>query len=237
MLPGFLESASRFFDHILMVSCPPSAAPPDEESIEICKRWGVDLRHLTIDDGFGVVRSKCLHMCPTEWVMLADADERFLPVVPVWELNGSGRYPQDASPNISVGIKEPAFPQGDYLRTMVKNAKDAHAIRFIRRHWMDFSYARPAQRWDDHPDHQLRFLRNREYIGFNPNIRMHEQCRDFRTNEDPKFDSAENPYGPYVEHLHVPAKLMEPAQRKRDIQIYDALSVDGHQEKLNELYK
>lgn len=236
MLPGFFETACRFFDDVVAVSAPPSAAPPDEESIEICRKWGVRVQHETIDHGFGALRTKCLHAPSTEWTMISDADERFFPTLPVYELHGTGRYPDQQEPNLSVGIAESAFNQGDLLRRMVSSANNEDAIRFIRRHWMNFACSRPAQRWDDYPDWQLRFLRNREYLGYESGVRMHERCRDFRTNQDPTYITSEPRYGPFIDHFHVPAKLMEPEQRKRDIQIYDALSVDGHEQKLREIY-
>lgn len=236
MLPGFLESASRFFDDIVMVSAPPSAAPADEESIEICKRWGARVVHTTIDEGFGVLRTRCIRESTTEWVMIMDADERFFPWLPAYELHGTGRYPDQQDPKLSVGIGESAYNQGDMLRRLVSSANNVDAVRFIRRHWMNFAMTRPAQRWDEHLDWQLRFVRNRGYIGYRSEVRMHERCIDDRTGEDPSFVTSEPRFGPFVDHFHVPAKLMEPDQRKIDIRIYDALSVDGHEQKLREIY-
>lgn len=237
MLPGFFENACRFFDEVIAVHAPPSAAPADEESIEICRKWGVPVKHETIDAGFGALRTKCLHHLSTEWGLISDADERFFRTIPVFEMHGSGRYPDDQMPNLSVGIAEPAFNQGDLLRRMVHGAANVDAIRFIRRHWMNFAMTVPAQRWDEHPDWQLRFLRNRPYIGFSKDIRMHERCLNFNTGEDPSYITSEPKYGVFIDHFHVPAKAMEPDQRKRDIQIYDALSVDGHMEKLKQIYQ
>lgn len=227
MLPGWLECASRFFDEIVCVSAPPSSAPPDEESVEICRKWGAKVVFDKIDDGFGALRTRCLHALSTEWGMIADCDERFFPTLPVYELHGTGRYPDQQDPQLSVGIAEPAFNQGDFLRRMVATAKNVDGVRFIRRHWMNMAMSRPAQRWDDHRDYQLRFLRNCGYIGYSSDVRMHERCRDFRTNEDPSFVTAEPKYGPFVDHFHVAAKLMEPEQRQRDIAIYNLLDSGG----------
>jgi hypothetical protein len=234
MLHGFFETACRFFDEVIAVSAPPSAAPPDEESIAICQKWGVRVVHDTIDDGFGALRTRCLHAPSTEWTMIMDADERFLPVLPVYELHGTGRYPDQQDPQLSVGIGESSFNQGDLLRRMVDSAKNVDGIRFIRRHWMNFAMTRPAQRWDEHPDWQLRFLRNRGYLGYESHVRMHERCRDFRTNEDPSFITAGPRYGVFVDHFHVPAKLMEPEQRAEDIEIYNRL--DSNRD-INELFR
>jgi hypothetical protein len=142
-------------------------------------------------------------------------------------------------PNLSVGILEPAFSQKDHLRKMLSEVDESiNAVRFVRRHWFDFGMHKPTQNWymPSKVDWQLRLLRNREYIGYDPNIRMHERAVDTRTGADPSFVSAEPKYGPWFDHFHMPAKAMEKEQRARDIQIYDALSVDGHQQKLREIY-
>lgn len=237
MLPGFFETHCRFFDEVIAIHAPPSAAPTDDESIAICEKWGVRVIHATIDDGFGALRTKCLHSLSTEWGMIMDADERFFRTIPVYDLHGSGRYPDDSMPNLSVGILESAFNQGDMLRSILRGAANVDSVRFIRRHWMNFAMTIPAQRWDEHPDWQLRFLRNRPYIGYTSNVRMHERCLNFNTGEDPSYVTAEPKYGPFFDHFHVPAKAMERDQRAEDIKIYDALSVDGHQQKLREIYQ
>lgn len=223
-LPGFLECASRFFDDMLFVSAPPEGAPPDEESISIIQKWGARIIHTTINEGFGVVRTKCLHESSTEWVAILDCDERLFPTVPVYEIHGTGQYPQDLIPNLSVGIKHPAFAQGDRLRKMVENeCKEADAIRLSRRHWMNWKMSRPCENWKTRFDWQLRVLRNRPYIGYDPSVRMHERCLDSRTGRDPIYATGDTDFGPFIDHFHVPAKAMELEQRAEDIRIYDAL--------------
>lgn len=237
MLPGWLECASRFFDEIVCVSSPPSAAPPDEESIEICRKWGARVVFDKIDDGFGALRTRCLHALTTEWGVISDCDERIFPVLPVYDLHGTGRYPDQPDPQLSVGIAEPAFNQGDLFRSMVASAANVDAIRFIRRHWMNMAMSRPAQRWDDFPDWQLRCLRRRDYIGYSSDVKMHERCRDFRTDTDPSFITSEPKYGVFVDHFHVPAKLMEPTQRGEDVEIYNALDQNKVEETWKRLYQ
>ncbi len=223
-LPGMLENAMRFFDDILAISAPPKGAPPDDETIDIVKKFGIRLIHTNIDEGFGVVRSMCLHSCPTEWVLIGDADERFFNTLPVFAVSGSGRYPEDLVPDLHVGILQAAFAQGERLRNIVKHeCKEADAVRMCRRHWMDWGMHRPCQNWYEHNDWQLRFLRNRPYIGFKPEPKMHEHCVDFRTGKAPIYATGNTQSGPFIDHFHCPAKAMEPEQRREDIAIYDAL--------------
>lgn len=229
-LHGLLECASRFFDDLLFVSAPPSGAAPDEESISIIEKWGARIIHTNIDAGFGVVRSICLHESSTEWVMITDCDERFFPTIPVFAIHGTGQYPQDPIPNLSVGIRNPAFAQGDRLRKMIENeCLQADAVRLSRRHWMDWKMSRPCEDWTKRFDWQLRVLRNRSYIGYDPSILMHERCVDSRTGRDPTYATGDTDTGPFIDHFHVPAKMMEPEQRAEDIRIYDALhKSDAH---------
>jgi glycosyltransferase involved in cell wall biosynthesis len=223
-LPGLLENASRFFDDMLFVSAPPKGAHPDDESIAIIEKWGARIIHTNIDDGFGVVRSLCLHASSTEWVMISDCDERIFPILPIYALHGAGRYPQDINPKLSVGIAHPMFSQRDRIREMLEHeCRSADGIRLARRHWMNWSMTQPCQRWDDFPDWQLRLLRNRPYIGYSANVKMHEQCVDSRTGRTPEYATGDAVRGPFIDHFHVPAKLMEPEQRAEDIRIYDAL--------------
>lgn len=223
-LPGLLELSSRFFDDMLFISAPPSGAKPDDESIEILKKWGAKILYSNIDDGFGTLRSLCIHKSSTEWVMIMDCDERFFPNLPVLECHGTGRYPEDHNPDLSVGIAEPSYNQGQLLRDVIKNeTKNADAIRTVRRHWMDWGMHRPCQDWNAYPDWQLRIMRNRPYIGYRTDKKMHEAALDTRTNKDPIYATANERRGPFHDHFHVPAKLMEPDQRQEDIRIYDAL--------------
>lgn len=223
-LPGFLENASRFFDDMLFVSAPPAGAPPDDESIAILERWGAKIVFSTIENGFGAVRTECLHRSSTEWVMIMDCDERIFPMLPILACHGIGRYPEDPIPALSVGIAQTAFSQRDRIRDMVEHeCKNADAIRLSRRHWMDWGMHRPCQDWSVHPDWQLRFLRNRSYLGYDFKTRMHERCVDSRTGTDPIYATGDAVRGPFFDHFHVPAKAMEPDQRKEDIATYDRL--------------
>lgn len=223
-LPGLLENASRFFDDMLFISAPPSGAAPDDESIAIIEKWGARIIHSSIDDGFGVIRTKCIHESSTEWVMITDCDERIFPWLPVYALHGAGRYPDDLNPALSVGIAESSFNQKARLREMLEHeCRSADSIRLSRRHWMNWSMTQPCQRWDDYPDWQLRLMRNRPYIGYQSMTKMHERAIDTRTGVDPIYATGDTIRGPFFDHFHVPAKAMEPEQRAEDIRTYDSL--------------
>lgn len=222
-LPGMLEHATKFFDDILFVSAPPRGKKQDEESISIIEKWGCRIVHSTISDGFGVLRTRCIHESSTEWVMLMDCDERFFPVLPIYDCHGTGKYPEDEVPNLSVGIGEPAFNQGDLLRKLIRDNPKANAIRTCRRHWFDPGMHKPCQNWTIEHDWQLRIMRNKPYIGYRPERKMHELAVDTRINRDPLHATGDTRHGPFHDHFHLWFKKMEPEQRKEDIEIYDAL--------------
>lgn len=238
MLPGLLENASRMFDDIYLIFAGPSAGPRDDEGIAIAEKWGARIGHGTIDDGFGALRTRLIQESTTEWVLISDADERVFSTLPILECVGTESYPEVANPKLSVGVLEPAFSQRDRLREMLEGADESvDAIRFVRRHWFDFGMHRPTQNWYLKEDWQLRLMRRRPWIGYDPNIRMHERALDSRTGGDPNYITADPKYGPWYDHFHMPAKAMEPEQRRFDISVYDALSVDGHEAKLKEIYQ
>jgi hypothetical protein len=223
-LPGALETASRFFDDILVVHAGPGGKYSTDGTIEILEKYGVRVIFDSIDDGFGVLRTKVLRQASTDWTLIMDADERFIPVLPEFAISGSGKYPETPIPDLHVGIQHPAYNHGDLLRYKLSiECKEADALRTIRRHWMDIGMHRPAQNWFDIPDWQLRCLRNKPYIGYDTNVKMHERCLDKRTGRDPEYGTSEPRKGPFFDHFHLHFKAMEPDQRQHDIRIYDAL--------------
>lgn len=238
-LPGFLECYSKWADDILMMSCPPSGAPPDEESLEIVKKWGVKLIHGNIDKGYGVIRSRLIQEAGTEWVLISDCDERIPAQLPVYECNGTGKYPEDSEENVklSVGTLEPAFSQIDLIRSMMKDAKDdVFALRFVRRHWFNWATTRPCQDWTKENDWQLRVMRRRPFIGYAADVAMHEKAKDARTGEDPKYDTGDTKYGPFFDHYHMAAKRMEPMQRAEDVCIFNAIHAGTTEQAWKEMY-
>lgn len=230
-LPGLLENASQFFDDIVLTWCGPKCEDPaDDPSVAIAEKWGVRLLFDNIDDGYGAVRTRLIRNSTTEWVMIMDADERFLPLSPVYLCEGEERYPDVKHPNLKVSIKsvqpgmEVAYNQGALLRQMIHTApEDIMGIRTGRRHWFDFSFKNPCQNWFTYPDYQLRLVRNRDWIEYKSDVKMHEQIIDTRTNTTPVFLAHDNEMGPFHDHFHCFFKSQEKEQRARDIQIYDAL--------------
>lgn len=223
-LPGALECASRFFDDVLVIHAGPGGKYSTDGTIEILEKWGVRTIFDKIDDGFGVIRTRLIRESKTDWVWISDSDERFLPYTPAYSVHGTGSYPADPVPDLHVGICESVYNQGQLLRDKLKNeCKNADALRVVRRHWMSLNMSRPCQNWYIVEDWQLRCVRNRPHIMYDTNVRMHERCLSKLTGRDPVYGTANTRIGPFVEHFHVPFKLMEPAQRQHDIRIYDAL--------------
>lgn len=225
-LGGWLESASQWADHILLVNCGPGGELSSDGSIELCEKWGVDLRFSSIDDGFGVVRTSLIGMCPTEWVWIGDADERIYRFAPRLKCIGTDRYTGIGYPDfvdLDLGVQVVGvYDQIEVLRSLMLPQYDA--IVTSRRHWQTFHIDRPSQSWHIEPDWQARILRCSQHIGYRAEIRMHEQLCDFRTNATPNWyqPTVEN-VEVFFEHFHLPFKRMEHEQRQHDIQIYDSI--------------
>lgn len=236
-LPGWLECHTPFFDDVRVLHTGPGGACSTDGTIEILERWRVPVEFCTIDEGFGVVRTRALRMCPCDWVVLLDADERFFPVcrdlvcegrpTPHSEVDEilrgydfSGGGPDwDTIGHLGADLRVSAgapLDQGALLRTVVAGGCDAVAI--VRRHWHDFSMRRPTQSWLHDPDYQLRCVRCDPAIGFDPGTRMHEHLVGAAS-----IYRASPLVGPYFDHFHFPFKRMEPRQRAHDVRIYDAI--------------
>lgn len=223
-LPGALECASRFFDDIWVIHAGPGGKYSNDGTIEILEKWGIRTIFDRIDDGFGVLRTKLVRAASTEWSMILDSDERFLPYTPAYSVRGSGQYPQNPMPDLHVGICESVYNQGQLLRDKLANeCKEADAFRMVRRHWMTINMSRPAQDWYKIEDWQLRVLRNKPYIEYDTSVRMHERLLDKRTGRDPIYGTGNTRIGPFFDHMHCFFKPMEPTQRHSDIKVYDWL--------------
>ncbi len=224
-LPGLLENAAGFFDDLLFVSSPPPGAKPDEESIEIIRKWGARIEFSDISKGFGVVRTECIHLSTTEWVFLADCDERFLHTTQVLHCEGSDQFPHVMNPQLKVHVHDPVYAQGKLLRSVINGAgEDYDAVRTCRRAWMDFTMRKPAQNWHNVQDWQCRILRNRQYLGYDPNVKIHERVRDFRGDGAPKMYCCDDTSrGLFHDHFSNWFRPMEPEQNTEDIAIYNSL--------------
>jgi hypothetical protein len=109
------------------------------------------------------------------------------------------------------------------LRMMLDANPEADAVSAMRRHWHDIGMCRATQHWYIEPDWQLRILRNKPGIGFDPNTRMHERVVGVKN-----VVRADLPRGPFFEHFHFHYKRMEPEQRSHDIAIFDAVHEGRH---------
>lgn len=242
-LPGWLETHLPFFDDIRILHAGPGGTYSNDGTLELLKKWHIPVEFTSIDEGFGVVRTKAIHMSPCEYVMLLDADERFYHTHRILQCSGEATPQAEVDwilqsydfrgvnlpnwenvdklgSNLKVEILEP-YDQGGRLRRILEYERP-DAIATIRRHWHDFSFQRPTQNWHSNPDWQMRLVRNHPSIHFDPNRRMHEQIAGVST-----VARADDKGGPFFEHLHFTFKRMEQAQRAHDIAIYDSVH-EGH---------
>lgn len=224
-LPGFLEFASGFFDSILMADCGPNGQPSNDGSLDILRAWGIEPLQWSINEGFGVVRTKLIHASKADWTVIMDCDERMMIGAPVLHCEGTESYPQTSSPNLTVSVTAASYNHRDFLLHKIRDAeeKGATAIRASRRHWFDFSYKRPCQNWLLNRDWQLRIWKTLQHVGYKSEVRMHETAYDFKRNCGPIFIEDDHTLGPFFDHFHLHFKAMEKDQRQHDIAIYDAL--------------
>ena len=238
-LPGWLETHLPFADDVRVYHAGPQGSLSDDGTLEILEKWGVPVEFGSIDEGFGVVRTRAIHSSPCEYVMLLDCDERFYPLHRTLTCEGQSTPQQEVDwilqgydfrgvnlpnweniaklgANLRVVAGEP-YNQGVYLRNILETEKP-DAVCTVRRHWHDLSFRRPTQNWYTDPDWQMRLVRNHSNIYFDPNTRMHECLvgadRVFRANMD---------CGPFFDHFHFSMKKLEQRQRAHDIMIYDAI--------------
>lgn len=224
-LSGYLESASKLFDHIMLVDCSMDLSQSTDGSLDIIRKWGLpDPPRWSLADGFGAVRNQLVQTCPTDWVIIADIDERISGVTSELTCAGEDRYPAVDKPNLIV-TKGAMY---DHFQLIVDKIRDADrtgrkAVRFQRRHWFDFSMERPCENWNAIKDYQLRCMKCRSGIGYTTIPRMHEKAWDHSTQMDPHYIPDEDIRGPFFDHYHCHFKPMEKEQRQADIAAYDAL--------------
>jgi hypothetical protein len=228
-LPGWLAMAcGGFFDDVVVVSSPPASAPPDEETIEIAKQAGVRIAYTTIDDGYGIVRTRCIRECKTDWLLLMDADERFYPVSPQMHCEGSEKYPEVKKPKLGVTRGE-QVNQGQALKDKLTHAGGAMALRMSRRHWFGppEEMTSPCQNWTQIPDWQLRCIRNSPFVFFDPERKMHEHLKYAPTWEEPQWVTGDEHQGPFFDHFHPYFKGLDPKGREMAVQTYNKLDAPG----------
>lgn len=238
-LPGWLETHLPFFDDVRVLHAGPGGAYSNDGTLEILEKWKIPVEYGDIGEGFGVIRTKALRMSPCDYVMLLDIDERFYPLHRVMSCEGQGTPQNEVDwilqsydyrgvnlPNwenisklggkLRVDIKGP-YDQGARLREIIEISRP-DAIVTIRRHWHDLTFQRPTQSWYEHPDWQMRLVRNHPGILFDSSTRMHERLIGAEKTIQSDFNR-----GPFFDHFHFTFKRMEPEQRRHDVMIYDAI--------------
>lgn len=225
-LPGFLESASHFFDSIFLADCSMDMTPSTDGSLDIIRKWGLpDPPLWDLSNGFGAVRSQLIHSSKTDWTVILDIDERMHVTAQLLRCEGTDRFPEVANPDLKVLVAGPAYDHKTILidKIMEAEALGIRTVRFSRRHWFDATYTKPCENWNTIRDFQLRCIKSRSGIGYTVLPRMHERCWDFDLNKEPEYIEDDPMRGPFIEHLHCHFKPMEPVQRGADIAAYDAL--------------
>jgi glycosyltransferase involved in cell wall biosynthesis len=229
-LPGFLEMAtSGYFDDVVMISSPPSDAPPDDESIALVEKAGVRLVHTKIDAGYGVVRTRCIRESQADWVMILDCDERFHTTAPLLRCEGTEGYPQVKKPKLTIQSNG-EIDQGTLLKRLIAEAPPQKTgICLSRRHWFNKpgGFDRPCQNWHLIPDWQLRCVRNTPFLFYDPAVKMHEKLLDSRTWSEIDFVRADTEQGPFIDHHHFWAKEADPEGRKLAVETYEKLDKAG----------
>jgi glycosyltransferase involved in cell wall biosynthesis len=223
-LPGFLESATQFFDELVMVNCGPDGKLSDDGSLDILRKWGIPWEVASINPGFGHVRTELIRRAKSDWVMIMDCDERFHRNMPLLRCEGDEKYPELPNPKLTV-TEHGIHRHGETLRAAIEEAdRIGHpTVLACRRHWFDFTFRRPCQNWHKIEDLQLRIVKNIPQISYRANVKMHERIVDERTGGDPKWVYAGNQNGVFFDHYHCHFKPMEADQRAHDVRIYDAL--------------
>lgn len=225
-MPGFLESAARFFDDVFLVSASPGATPSTDGTLDIIRKWGLpDPPRWDINEGFGAIRSRLLQEAQCDWTVIMDIDERMHLTLPVLSCEGTDAYPAVEKPNLSVADMGALYNQRELLAGKIKTAENTgiRAVRFRRRHWFDYSFKRPTQNFSAIPDWQMRCMKTRAQIGYTTEPKMHEQAWDSLEKRNPRYIEENERMGPFLDHYHCFTKRMEPEQRAEDIRVYDSL--------------
>lgn len=230
-LPGFLENASSFFDDMVFMDSGPEGIPSDDGSLDILRSWGITPLQGNVSQGFGCIRTSLIRSSKTDWVWIADADERFFPVLEVLGCDGTERYPSSQKPLLSVRPTGASYHQGKMLRSILEAAEGQDALVGVRRHWFDLSMRKPCQNWYHERDFQCRCLRNVGHVGFKPEVRMHEKIVDFRTGGEPNMIRIESPErGIFWDHFHCHFKPLHAGKNKQDMATYKMLDEGGTRE-------
>lgn len=225
-MPGFLEMATAFADHVFLADCSYDMSPSRDGSLDIIRKWGFpDPPLWDLSDGFGAVRSQLVHSCPTDWTIIMDIDERLGITLPDITCVGTEAYPEYPHPNLFTHPVGDPYNHRDVVIAKIIEAerKGLKAVRFARRHWFTPGHLKPTQNFTIIRDYQLRCMKSRSGIGFTTKPRMHERAFDFDLNREPDYVPDDPKFGPYMDHYHLWYKGMEKEQRQEDIRVYDLL--------------
>lgn len=235
-LPGWLEVHTGAFDDVRLYHAGPQGALSDDGTMELLEKWRVPVVVGSIDDGFGAVRTKTLRMCPCDYVVLLDADERMFPLHRAMTCSGeqtpwgeadpiltaytSGRPDWDDVAKLGAGLHVDIGAPYDQVARLreVLDRERPDALCTVRRHWHDLSFRRPTQDWTKEPDWQMRTVRNHPDIRFSPGTKMHERLEGASRVVYADFER-----GPFFDHFHFWFKRMEMDQRAHDVAIYNAI--------------
>jgi glycosyltransferase involved in cell wall biosynthesis len=241
-LPGWLESVSQWADDIQIMHAGPGGMDSTDGTIELLEKWRIPIHRGNMNDGFGIVRTAAVRASKCEWTMLLDADERFQPVAKVMTCSGESTPRDEVSEilqeydcrdhtamhsnfenlhklgaKLTVGFGE-VYDQHGWLRGIIDSHHNWDAVITIRRHWHDFTFKRPTQNWHTDPDFQVRLVRNRPDIYWDPNVRMHETLVGGGNRYQPNHT-----HGPFYEHHHFAFKAMNALNRAFNVACYDAM--------------
>lgn len=219
-LRGLLETGASYFDNIFIIHSGPCGAYSTDGTIELCESFGIFPVFDDMNRGFGAIRTRLIHDCGCEWVMILDADERFFPLINAMSCEGVDRYPNPPNPKLNVINTPHVINQGAHVKHHINNP-DIMAMRFTRRHWFDFAMTKPAENWMLIWDHQLRCVRNHPSIRFALN--MHERLIDSRTGEAPSLLEQDPVGGPHIDHFHLHFRKERPGHKEANEKYYASL--------------
>lgn len=217
---GLLEQAVSYFDNIYALDASPSGKFSTDGSVELLNSFGVKPVLDDINKGFGYIRTKLIHDCGCDWVMIMDCDERFYPTINVMTCEGTDRYPAQPEPNLIVTKHPDIINQGAHLKNQIQNP-ELMAIRATRRHWFDFTMTKPAENWMRVLDHQLRIVRNHAQIHYTLNV--HERLVDDRTGNTPRFLEQDPLGGIFYDHFHLQFRKSQPGHKEHNEAQYQRL--------------
>lgn len=221
-LRGLLETSARYFDNLFIVHAGPGGARSNDGTIELCEKFGATIVFDDMNRGFGAIRSRLIHDCGCTFAFILDADERFIPQLPVMHCEGVERYPTHPNPNLSVFHRYEVCNQGQLLRNIIQDS-NIMAVRTSRRHWMDHSMKKACENWLLIKDHQLRIVRNVSEIGYETGKVMHERLLDSRTRQDPKYYEQDAYQGPFHDHFHMAFRREKPGYKEAREREYQRL--------------